>query len=152
MGKLYILYSKKDMPYTEFLSRLMNGRVDHLFEYDALFSSSNEIIVRKYRAALCRLQYPLELEEKYKKEYIFYLQNNAHFTISKLIRDGDIASISLIAGFGAIPKDGINTWIDLANELSRLEILAFLMDYKNKSWKQKHVLTLEQASNTSSKE
>lgn len=152
MGKLYILDSKKGMPYTEFLSGLMGGCVAHLSEYDALFISSNEIIVRKFRAALCRLQNPLELEEKYKKEYIFYLQNNAHLIISKLIKEGDIATLSLLAGFGAIPKDGINSWIDLANELSRLEILAFLMDYKHKSWGQEPALNLDQAINKPSVE
>lgn len=144
IGKLFLLDLKKDMPYTEFLRRLMSGRVNHLSEYDALFSSSDEVIIRKSRAALCRLQFPLELEEKYKKEYINFLQNNAQFTISCLIKEGDIAFISLMAEFGLIPKDGINTLIDQANELSSREILAFLMDHKNKTWGQEPALTLDQ--------
>lgn len=144
IGKLYLLDSGEGMLYNEFFRRLIGGSVEHLSEYDALFSLSDEIIVRKFRVAICRLQHPLELEEKFKQEYIFYLKNNVHYTMSKFIREGDIAPISHLAGFGAIPEDGINSWIDLANELSRLEILAYLLDYKHKSWGKQPVFTLEQ--------
>lgn len=147
IAKLYILDSEKNMPYTNFLSRLMGGGVAHLSEYDALFSSSDEIIVRKIRAAMYRLQYPLELGEQYKKEYVFYLKNNAGFFITRCIKEGDTASINLLANSGAIPEEGINKWIDLANELSNLEILAFLLDYKNKFWGQKSGFNLDLGDN-----
>jgi hypothetical protein len=127
----------------EFASRLMSGLVDHLSEYDALFSSSNEIVIRKARSAICRLEYPLELLDKYKKEYTNYLSKNSELIIPFMIKKGDIAFIGTMVNLGAIPSENISDYVDLANELSQTEILSALLDYKNKNRGKKSPTKLE---------
>lgn len=135
IGILYQLSSgKKRNLFVDFIQKLIQGKVEHLSGYDALFSTSDDLIIYKCKAAMCRLEHPLELLDNYTMVYTTYLRNNAKLIFPKLIRNGGIATISLLAGIDAIPKTEINTYIDLANEQSNLEILAFLMDYKNSRW------------------
>lgn len=132
IGKLYILDEKTSKPEEEFSSRLISGLVNNLSEYDAIFSSIDEIVMRKSRSALCRIEYPLELLDEYKKSYITYLKKHAAMLVPFLIEKGDIASISILARVGVIPQENLSGYIDAANKQSRTELLAVLLDYQNK--------------------
>lgn len=142
IGKLYYLY-ESDNPEDEFVSRLIRGIVKHLSEYDAIFSAVDDIVIRKVRAALCRLEYPLELNEEYKKLYLAYLQNNAALIIPYLIKTGELALISGLARVGAISDANIGDYIEIANKLSQTEILVTLLDYKNIIIQQESPLIME---------
>lgn len=124
---------KKDNPEEEFTSRLLSGLVKHLSEYDELFFSINGNIYRKAKAVICRLEYPLELMDEYKEGYLNFLQKSATLLIPLLIKNKDVDFISVLAGIGVIPLETISEYIDLANESSQTEILAILMDYRNKN-------------------
>ena len=143
IGKLFILDEKKDNTEKEFASRLMSGMVKHLSEYDELFSSSEEIVIRKVRAAICRLEYPLELLDEYKKKYITYLHRNAAIIIPVLINVGDITTISMLAGVGAIPPENISKYIELANTHHHTEVMAILLDNQNNTQGQDSFPTIE---------
>lgn len=134
IAELSVFNPSEGSPDNPFLERILAGRVNHLSEYDALFSSSNDIIIRKLQTALDRLECPHELNDEFQLIYTTYLRNHAEVIIPSLIQTGEIQLISRLASIGAIPKEYINIYIDQANELSYIEIFAFLMDYKNKTW------------------
>ena len=46
-----------------FFPDLLAGKVTHLSEYDQFFQLCKKTVIQKVTAALCRLEYPLELEE-----------------------------------------------------------------------------------------
>lgn len=136
IGKVYILD-------TGFAITLDGRKVKGLSEYDEKVLSSDEIVIRKVRAALCRLEYPLELQEGYKKRYINYLKNFAHLVIPLLISRGETASISILASVGAIDQKNINSYLEQANRASNIDILAVLIDYKDRTWGIEPLPTLE---------
>lgn len=136
IAKLLILDAETETPNTEFATLLMSGLVNHLSVYDAHFLSSDETVIRKVKAAICRLEYPLELQEEYKKVYISYLQKNASLILPVLIKAGDVTYISILAGVDALLKGNFNAYIELAHKFSQTEILAILLDYKNRIWEQ----------------
>jgi|GEM_PF-3191799 len=140
IGKLFI---PSELPLIHFLERLISGRIDHLSEYDALFLASNEIIFRKFKAALNRLEYSLELDDKFRQKYIQYLRNNAEIITPRLIKRGDIKTLSRLAEINAFSQKNFMDNIDLANDLSKTEILSFLMKYKNDTWGMKFQISLD---------
>lgn len=120
IGKLFIPYEMKNKPVELFASRLISGKIKHLSEYDALFSSIDAIVIWKVKIALCRLEYPLELLDEYKSGYIANLNKNSAFVIPYLIETGDVESISVFANVGAIPaKKSTIILILLINTLRR---------------------------------
>ena len=116
--------------------------VKHLSEYDSLFVSSNQSVIKKVKAAICRLEQPLELQEDYKNAYISYLKKNTQLVIPVLIKSGDVASISFLVSVGALPAGDINNYIEVANKHSQTEILAILLDYQNKKGEKETLSTI----------
>ena len=147
IAKLLILDEETEAPGTEFADLLMSGLVNHLSVYDAHFLSSDETVIRKVKAAIYRLEYPLELLEEYKKIYISYLQKNAQLVIPVFIKSGDVASISFLAGIDALPLENIINYVEDANKHSQTEILAILLDYQNKTREKETHSTLTLAYN-----
>jgi hypothetical protein len=152
VGKLFILDFIRYQPDRDFASRLMRGMVNNLSEYDALFVSSYKPVIGKVKAAIYRLEYPLELDEDYKKLYIAYLKKNAHLVIPVLIKVGDVKSINVLASIGAIAASNISSYIDIANKNSQTEILAVLLDYQNKTMGQHSIPVLVLDQNKSANE
>jgi hypothetical protein len=142
IGKLFILDEKTNNPDKEFSSRLMSGQINNLSEYDAIFPFIDEIVIRKARAALCRLEYPLELLDEYKKGYINYLLQHVDLIIPFMIKVGDVTSISTLANVSAIPTENINNYIETTNKNSQTEILALLLSYQNKTSRRKNLPAL----------
>jgi hypothetical protein len=147
IDKLFILDEKKEKSDDEFISRLMSGMVKHLSEYDSIFSSIDEIVILKARAALCRLEYPLELLDEDKRGYIAYLMKHADLIIPFLIKTGDVASINTLVGISAIPLNNIDNYIEAANRRSQTEILTILLDFKNKTGYQESAFELKNLTN-----
>jgi hypothetical protein len=133
IGKLFILDENTDNPGFEFVSRLLSGVVMNLSEYDELFSSIADIVIKKASAAICRLEYPLELLDKYKKGYITYLKKHAALLLPYLIKIGDVNAINIFGKVDAIPQENLCDYIDAANRQSKTEILAVLLDYQDKT-------------------
>ena len=129
IGKLYQLISSK---FERFMEGLASGEVNHLSEYDALFFSTSDWMFRKCKAAICRLQYPLELEEKYYRMYVNFLQNNSSYILPSLLKTKDIPSLSCLAEINAIPIELVDGYVKEASKASALEVTAILLDYKNK--------------------
>jgi len=134
IGRLYNLDTKHGEPYTNFLTQLMSGAVEHLSEYDVLFSASNRSFIKKGKAALCRLLFPLELEQSYMEVYQAYLHKFGHFLIPYLIRAEDIASINILSELGAIKKQKIHNYIDQAAQTRNIDLLNFFINYKTETF------------------
>jgi hypothetical protein len=134
IGKLYNPDESPEILYVKFIARLLMGCVKHLSEYDSLFSNYISLPLKKIKIALTRLQYPLELNQVYKDNYLSYLQNFAHYYVPFLIKINNVEQISSLASVNVLYKQDIDTFIDQAMQLKRTEIQAFLMDYKNKTW------------------
>ena len=131
VSKLFILNEIKYPPDNEFISRLMSGMVKNLSEFDELFPSIEDIVISKVRAAICRLEHPLDLHEKNRKSYIEYLQKNATIIIPVLIHDGDVPLISFLLDIDALHDENVDKYIEMANKYSQSEILVLFMNYKD---------------------
>ena len=129
VGKLFQLSAGV---FKDFMNKLISGNVEHLSEYDDLFFTTSDLMIRKCRAALCRLEYPLELNDNYRGMYVNSLQNYAEYILPSLIKSGNVASISTLAAIDAIPLESLETFIEETNKQRATEITAVLLDYKNK--------------------
>jgi hypothetical protein len=137
-------FAKANYPLEPKLMKLCEyGMINNLSQYDSLVFAMNSIVIWKVYIAICRLEYPIELNEEYRKKYIYYLKNNADLFMPEFINDGDIESISILAENLAIPQDKIDTFIEQAIELSQVEILAVLMNHKHETWGMSYEVSLE---------
>jgi hypothetical protein len=133
-GLIAKLYLTGDEIEAEFFKKLIGGHVEHISEYDSLFPIRDEIMINKIRVALYRLEYPFELSEEHQLIYSVYLRNHADLIIPLLISNADIQMINRLALIGAFPERKMNEYIDLAQDLSLVEIVSFLLDYKFKAF------------------
>ncbi len=65
--KLLSPYAETEEGYDEFFGKLLLGKIDHLSEYDELFSASRGTAEQKGEIALLRLANPYELDEKHRE-------------------------------------------------------------------------------------
>ncbi len=131
IGKIYQL---SPGVFNDFINKLTSGGVKHLSEYDKLFFSTSDLMSRMCKAAMCRLEYPLELDDKFREMYINFLQNNSAYILPSLIKSEDVGSISLLTMISAIPQESLDLSLREASKNNLTEITAILLDYKNKRW------------------
>ena len=100
------------------------------FNFEKLDEVFNKIkkFDNKIKVAINRLKYPVSLTEEYKDKYEKYLKRST----KKLVDNNNLEALLEIEKYQLISKANIDNLIDYANKNKNLEILSYLMNYKNK--------------------
>lgn len=103
-------------------------------EYDARFDQARVLESREFliRLVLGRLQYPLELSEKYKGIYEKYLEEEKAAFFQYLIGLEDMSQMEWFLQQYRIEKDVLEAAIQELSYQNKPQILSYLMDYRHK--------------------
>lgn len=103
--------------------------IDNLFKEDDLGYN-----YKKLDIALIRLRYPYHLIAPAKERYSHYLKLHKKRLIPKLIEENDFYMLTTYADI-FFTRYNIDEIIDLANFSNHTEMVAFLLDFKNKNFR-----------------
>lgn len=98
--------------------------------YDCLFPSVSDKR-EKILMAANRLKFAVRLEEKYRLNYLQYLNRHAKDAVKTVVEFDELESLSALAELGLFTQSNIDELIELANRANKPELLSYLMNYKN---------------------
>ena len=85
----------------------------------------------KIKTATTRLMFPIDLEDRYKDEYLAYLNTNSKAIIMQAIEEDDMELMTFMGKNGLIKKPSIKTYVAEATKKNAVAITAFLLEYNN---------------------
>ena len=95
--------------------------------YEEEFLSTGQE-ARRLSIALLRF---IEIDDpEWKNKYQKYLSLRFRPALSTLIRDGDLTRVQALCSFAPVTESTLNSFIDVAVQNQREEILSFLMNLK----------------------
>ena len=104
-------------------------KLDEVFDKIKKFDNKIKVLTN-------RLKYPVSLTEEHKEKYLKYLKRSTKKLGEGLIDENNLEGLlkllSKLEEYKLISKTNIDKLIDYANENKSLEILSYLMNYKNK--------------------
>ena len=107
-----------------------DGELFDFVKYDSLFegipTAKDKILV-----ATDRLKSDIQLVPLYRDQYLEYLKSNSWKAIQTVIEYDDVQGLAIIAGLGVIVRGNIDKVIEMANKTGKVDIISFLMNYKN---------------------
>lgn len=121
---------KKPTYYLNCLKDDDSGEPFDFDKYDSLFNE-NTNMTDKVILAINRLDSPVKLNDCYKKQYQDFLEENAQQIINMFLSIDDLSGIFVLAELGAITEKNIDALIDDAGRKDNIELLTFLMNFKN---------------------
>lgn len=122
--------SDEENQYIDFVYKFICGETSQLSAFDQLFNASSQCGMEKGKIALGRLEYPLQLIDQYREQYIQYLIDYNHLVIPSLIRENDILSIKFMVNANTISLKYIDLYIEEAGDFLRDDIYQILVDFK----------------------
>jgi hypothetical protein len=81
---------------------------------------------------LNRLTYPIDLTDEAKEKYLAWLNRNGATIAGEFIEKGDLTGLISYEKYGIITKNNIQKLIDFAVSKNKVEISAYLLEYKTK--------------------
>lgn len=117
----------------QYMDCIRSGSGDRVFDfekYDSLFESI-EKDYDKVLVATDRLKSPVKLMETYSDNYSRFLRSNKDRAVRVLIREDDAAGLALMASYGGLRPENMDTLIHMANQNKKTNAQLFLMNYKN---------------------
>jgi len=107
-----------------------DGELFDFVKYDSLFegipTAKDKILV-----ATDRLKSDIQLVPLYRDQYLEYLKSNSWKAIQTVIEYDDVQGLAIIADLGVIVRGNIDKVIEMANKTGKVDIISFLMNYKN---------------------
>lgn len=101
--------------------------------YDALFLFSPKHVMEKWKIALGRLAYPVELSNNARDTYVSYLKAYNHLILPEFIRHGDLAVVNLMVEIGAINQQYLELYINEARDFFKEDIEQILVEYRDRN-------------------
>ena len=86
----------------------------------------------RLETVLNRFAYPIDLTEDAKNKYLAWLKRNSATIVGEFIEKGDLTGLISYEKYGIITKNNIQKLIDLAVSKNKVEISAYLLEYKTK--------------------
>ena len=85
----------------------------------------------KIKTSITRLMYPKDLEDKYREQYLAYLNTNSKAVVMQAIEDEDLDVLAFLGKNGLIKKASVKTYIAEATKRNAIAITAYLLEYNN---------------------
>lgn len=107
-----------------------DGGIFDYTKYDALFygipTTKDKILV-----ATDRLKSAVSLVPLYRDQYLEYLRENAGTAVQTVIEYDDLDGLTILSDLGVFTGDNIDEVIELANGTGKVDIISYLINYKN---------------------
>jgi len=104
-------------------------------KYDATFSIAkvNDTFETLLRIVLGRLEYPYQLQEGFKEQYLEFLEVNMELTIEKLVENNMMDHVIKLVDMDWFTKEKLNLALEISYRKNNVEFSAYFLTLKNKS-------------------
>ena len=126
--------NKKNENRKQFLDCILTKNNKGYFDfekYDNLFTELKLSLENKILIALCRLTHSVNLSEESKNKYVSYLRRYLSETVEMIVELDDLATLDMLEQQEIFTGKNIDKLIEEANKQKKIEILSYLMNYKN---------------------
>ena len=100
------------------------ARIDNYFNRTKSKSS-------KIKTSITRLMHPMDLDDKYREQYLAYLNTNSKAVVMQAIEDDDMDVLTFLGENGLIKKASVKAYIAEATKRNAVAITAYLLEYNN---------------------
>ena len=107
-----------------------SGDLFDFVKYDSLFEGIPEVKDR-ILVATDRLKSAIQLVPVYKEQYLTYLQEHSVEAVQIVIEYDDLEGLRILSDLEVFTGKNIDQVIELANKTGKVDIISYLMNYKN---------------------